>query len=232
MIEDPKPSLWSLKNLKEKVQEHIPNVSLPTLPTFGSEVELPVFLVHNSNDPEDYFFIFDFEEFVEASKRGVFVRPKIKVWAGRSDFGRREFARQFRESFAREFDLARQQLSEQQSKQSGWFGFLKDNFGELRGSFSAFAAYVLLLVALSAGRMVLSQILPQTWLVGKSDERKLEESINDVQNKVDAALQDVVITLHPELYRHAHLRPAPTDLEGMDHEAWPLPDYVKKHLDA
>ena len=53
-------------------------------PILGRDVELPVYLIHNSPDVEDYFFIFDFEDFVEQSRQGWFVRPKLRLWAGRS----------------------------------------------------------------------------------------------------------------------------------------------------
>ena len=41
-----------------KLQEAVQGFELPK---FGTEVEIPVYVVHNSLDAEDYFFIFDFE---------------------------------------------------------------------------------------------------------------------------------------------------------------------------
>ena len=44
-------------------------------PRLMREVEIASYLVHNSSDPEDNFFLFDFEEFVARSESGLFVRP-------------------------------------------------------------------------------------------------------------------------------------------------------------
>ncbi len=97
-------------------------MSKPEMPQLGRMIDIPVYLVHNSDDPEDYFFIFDFELFVEQSRQGLFVRPKLQVWPGRDDFNRPQFAGQFRESFTQEFDLARAAL-ENSNESSGWFSW-------------------------------------------------------------------------------------------------------------
>ncbi|WP_317057757.1 hypothetical protein [Roseovarius rhodophyticola] len=226
MSDNPKEDSWSLRTVADRVREQI---ALPALPKLGREVNMPVYLIHNSADPEDYFFIFDFEQFVEQTRAGLFVRPKMKIWAGRQDFDRRAFARQMRESFAREFDIARAQLAANGGKAKGWFGFLGSSVGEV-GSLSGFVANVVLLVALSAGKMVLSQVLPKNWIAGKSDARKLEDGIDATKNKVDSALQDVEITLHRDLYNHAYRGQTAGRLTGMDYQAWPLPAHVKQHL--
>ena len=223
-MSDKSPSPWSLKGLRDAVSTRMSDISLPSLPTLGSEVALAVYVIHNAPDPENYFFIFDFEEFVEVSKSGVFVRPKLKVWAGRADFAKRRFAREFRKSFAHEFDIARAQLAHREATKTGWFGFLRNR------SLGQFAANVVLLAGVGAGKLVLSSILPKGWWAGKSDERALEESIADVQGKVDNALESLEIVLHPELYSHAFKGQPPGRLSGMDYDAWPLPDYVRAHL--
>lgn len=221
----------ALSGLKERLPElAMPEFALPELPRLGREVAVPVYLIHTGPDPEAYFFIFDFEEFVERSREGIFVRPKLKLWAGREDFSRAEFARQFRVSFGREFEAARLALGAEK-KSSGWFGWLKGAGGELIGSsISQFAANVVLLVALSAGRMVLSQILPAALSRVKSDAAKLEQSIEETKEKVDAALRDFDVTLHADLYVHAFGARPHGEYEGMDFDAWPLPDFVQTHL--
>lgn len=229
-MSDEGPSRWSLQGLKKQVEGRLPQMTLPDWPQLGKEIELPVYIVHNSPDAEDYFFIFDFEDFVEASRAGLFVRPKLKVWAGRSDFGKRRFARQFRESFGREFDIARAQLADQQKKPKGWFSFLRESVGDA-GSVSQIAANIVLLAGLGLGKMVMAQILPKGWLGGPSDARKLEEAISETQVKVDAALENLEIVLHPELYSFAYKGQPPGKLTGMDYDAWPLPDYVRAHLE-
>lgn len=229
MSGDPKPQGWSLKGVTENLRAQLNQITLPTLPKLGRTVEMPVYLVHNSNDAEDYFFIFDFEQFVEQTRTGVFVRPRMKIWAGRDDFDRRQFARQMRESFSREFDIARAQLASGKGRSKGWFGFLSESIGEV-GSLAGFVSNVVLLIALSAGRMVLKQVLPTALLTGKSDARKLEDGISETKEKVDQALQNAEITLHLELYRHAYRGQPPGRLTGMAYDAWPLPDYVQRHL--
>ena len=91
-------TLWrvpyvKMSNIGSRVSGVISGWSLPSM---TRDAEIDVYLVHSSSDPEDYFFLFDFETFVERSKGGIFVRFKLRVFAGRSDFGRLVFARQFR----------------------------------------------------------------------------------------------------------------------------------------
>jgi hypothetical protein len=213
------------------MRDALGEISLPALPSLGRRVSIPVYVIHNSDDAEDYFFIFDFEDFVERSREGVFVRPVLKLWTGRDDFDRATFARQFRESFAREFDAARMALNADDGN-TGWFGWLagvkEDVVGGVLGSF---VSNVVLLVALSAGRMVLSQVLPAGLLNGKSDARKLEDSIEATKAKVDQALEGMNLVLHRDLTRHAFYGAVPDHLSGAAFDDWPLPDFVARHLD-
>ena len=220
----------AIKSALSGFKGRLPEIRSLEMPTLGREVAIPVYLIHTGPDPEAYFFIFDFEEFVERSREGIFVRPKLKLWAGREDFSRAEFARQFRVSFGREFEAARLALVAEK-KSSGWFGWLKGTGSDLIGnSIAGFIANVVLLVALSAGRMVLSQILPATLSRVKSDATKLEQSIEETKDKVDAALRDFDVTLHADLYFHAFGERPHGAYEGMDFDAWPLPNFVQKHL--
>ncbi|MEM6636136.1 MAG: hypothetical protein AAF667_09615 [Pseudomonadota bacterium] len=201
-----------------------------TLPTIGRAVQIPVYMIHNSPDAEDYFFIFDFEEFVERSRGGLFVRPALKIWAGRSDFSRRAFARQFREAFAREFEAARQQLAEKSEKKGwGWFSWDLGLQG-VAGMISALVANIVLLIALQAGRAVFGNLARPDWLRGKSDAVQLEDRIEDTKARVDSALERVEVVLHKDLYRHAWRGGPPGRLSGVDYEAWPLPEHVERHL--
>ena len=206
----------------------LPEVKLPTL---GRTVEIPVYVIHNTGDPEDYFFIFDFEQFVERSRSGMFVRPRLKVWAGRNDFGRRAFARQFRESFAREFDAARAALAAGGKKEAGWFGAIVElGFGAAAQTVPGLLALIVLGIATSVGQAIWS-VVPRRPRLRKSvsDEERLEASIAETQGKVDSALAAMEITLHRELYDHAR-QFGPVSQDQMDYDAWPLPDYVQKHL--
>ena len=221
-------SVISPKDIAGRLKRSLAEIEVPTL---GRVVKLPVYVVHNSSDAEDYFFIFDFEQFVEQTRNGVFVRPALTVWAGRDDFGRTAFARSFRESFSAEFDIARAQLAASQERPQGWFGYLSGTFRELKGaSVSAFLANLVLLVATSAGTKVLSQILPAHWFAGKSDAVKLEQSIEATRGKVDAALANIDIRLHEALYDHAFRDGTRGKRADIEYDAWPLPGYVKQHL--
>ncbi|MDX8349520.1 hypothetical protein SLH49_16170 [Cognatiyoonia sp. IB215446] len=214
-----------MRGIKDRIWEQLPNVKMPTL---GKNIDIPVYVIHNSADPEDYFFIFDFEQFVERSRSGMFVRPRLKVWAGRNDFGRSAFARQFRESFAAEFDAARQALAAGGGKKNGWFSW---SLGKelLGGALSGFVANLVLLVAMSAGKLVWSALPLPGFLREKSDGEKLENSIAETQGKVDQALAGMKVTLHRELYEHAR-KFGPVSQRDMDCDAWPLPDFVAQHL--
>ena len=211
-----------LKDVARKVAAQMPSI--------GKTVEVPVYVIHSGSGPEDYYFIFDFEEFVERSREGLFVRPQIMVWAGRRDFGRLNFSRQFRVAFGEQFDAARAQLEAETDRKSGqgWFGWLRDLWGKGLGGF---ASELVLLVALSAGRKVLAQVGRAHWLAGKSEARQLEEVIEDTQSKVDAALEAMEVRLHPQLHTHAWRgqRPGPSD--EMDPDAWPLPDRIARLLE-
>lgn len=215
-----------LPNISERLKGAVPQLSWPTL---GKSVEIPVYVIHNSRDAEDYFFIFDFAQFVESSREGMFVRPKLKVWAGRDDFGRASFGRKFRTSFAQEFDAARAALGRGDASGKGWFSW--SGVSEAVTSMGAsWAANVVLLVATSAGKMVWDALPVPGFLRGKSDAAKLEDSINATQAKVDTALAEMEITLHKDLWAHAWRGTTPGRMVGIDYDAWPLPAYVTEHL--
>lgn len=204
----------------------LPEISLPTL---GREVEIPVYVIHNSDDPEDYFFLFDFEVFVERSKEGMFVRPKLKVWAGRDDFDRVVFARQFRQSFAHEFDRMRAELGKDKSKM-GWLSW--DLGVDLAGALVAnLAAYVLILVAMGAGKAFAGMLTVPAWMKGKSAEAKLEDQVDGMKGQVEAALKNIEVVMHLDLYKHAYRGMPGGPVSGMDFDAWPLPAYVMAHFE-
>lgn len=217
-----------IKSAVSSIRMSLPPLSLPSL---GREVPIPVYLVHNSPDAEDYFFIFDFEEFVERSREGMFVRPKLQVWAGRDDFDRAAFARQFRVSFSKQFDNARKALASEQTS-GGWFNWISDVSKDLSMvSWHAFVAHIVLLISLSAGRKVFTAILPTGLFSGKDPARKLEDSIEDTKRKVDTALQKLEVVLHWELCAHAFYGQKPAHFNEQDYDTWPLPEFVKTHLD-
>lgn len=215
--------------ITDRLRAAIPKFEWPSL---GKTVNIPVYVIHNSADAEDYFFIFDFEEFVERSRDGIFVRPNLKIWAGRSDFSRTLFARQFREAFAREFDAARSALANEKKKGRGfgWFGW-DLGFDVVSSVVASLIANIVLLLAVTTGKAVLSVLPIPSWVRGKSKEGKLEDQIGATQAKVDIALEQIDVTLHRTLYEHAWHGQKGGPLSRIDYDAWPLPDYVVRHLD-
>lgn len=213
-------------NLSDRLRVVLPEFSLPTL---TKEVEIPIYLVHSSPDPEDYFFLFGFEEFVERSRAGVFVRPVIRIYAGRDDFSRTIFARQFREVFAAEFDRMRAELQSGKGKH-GWLDW-NLSFGHAVDFVSGLIGNIVLALALSAGRKILGNLLTPRFLKGKSAEAKLADEIDRTKTQVETALQEVKVTIHPELYEHAYRDGPMGKISNMDRDAWPLPDYVRAHMD-
>ena len=205
------------------IRDRLPGIELPTL---SREAEIAVYLIHNSADAEDYFFLFDFEEFADRSQSGLFVRPAIRVFAGRDDFSRVSFARQFREVFAAEFDRMRAELGAAKGKR-GWLNW---NLGisavDLIGGL---VANLVLAVALSAGKAVLGRIALPKVLQGKSAEAKLADEIEKTKGQVETALQRIEVSIHPELNAHARSQGG-AGAAGVDRDAWPLPDYVRAHL--
>jgi len=200
---------------------------LPDLPRLGRDVEIPIYMIHISSDAEDYFFLFDFEQFAEASSGGAFVRPRLKVFAGRSDFSRATFARHFRETFQVEFDRMRADLG--QSENKGWLTWETGaNFGMI---VSGFVGALVLAIAVSAGRVALSRVALPGWLKGKSKEAALNDEITGLKSQVDQALAQLDIALHPELFARCRALGGPAVRRGLEDEAWPLPDYVRRHLD-
>jgi len=216
---------FDAKGLADKALGALPEMSLPTL---GSEAEIPVYLIHNSPDAEDYFFLFDFETFVDRSKSGMFVRPKLQLWAGRDDFDRVLLARQFRQSFAAEFDRMRAELGSRKSDR----GWLTWDFGlDLAGqALSDFVAYLVILIAVGAGKALTSLISLPDWMKGRSAEAKVEDKIDDLKGRVDTALERIDLTLHRDLYLHAYKGQPGGATAGLDYDAWPLPAHVTEHL--
>lgn len=213
------------RRFTDRLRAQLPEITLPKL---GREVSIPVYVIHNSIDPEDYFFLFDFEQFVEQSKGGLFVRPGLKVWAGRDDFGRSDFAHQFRETFAAEFDRMRAEVAGGKKKGMGWLSWdLAFLVPDLLGWF---LAHIVLLVATSTGKALLGSFSLPSWLKGKSKSAKLEDEIDKTKGQVEEALRRIDVSLHRELYDHAFRDGPRGPVSGIDREAWPLPGYVRAHL--
>jgi hypothetical protein len=197
-----------------------------SLPALTREVEIAVYMVHNSDDAEDYFFLFDFAEFADRSRAGLFVRPVLRIHAGRDDFSRTRFAREFRAVFAREFDRMRADLARGKGRM-GWLSWGANSVLDVIGGL---VANLVLAVALSLGKQVLGMLGLASVLKGRSAEAKLADEIDRTKGQVESALARIEVTLHPELYEHAYRHGLKGPRAGLDRAAWPLPDYVRAHL--
>lgn len=212
-----------MMGIGKAILDYLPEFKLPEM---TREAEIAVYMVHNSAGAEDYFFLFDFEEFKARSEAGMFVRPVIRIFAGRDDFSRLRFARQFREVFAAEFDRMR---AESAGKKSGWlsWSFVGSSAVEMLGGF---IANLLLAIALGTGKQILNLTGLAGLLRGKSDEAKLVDEFEKTRSQVEEALSDIEVTIHPELYEYAYRDGLKGKISGMDRDAWPLPAYVREHL--
>lgn len=74
------------------------NASFPEHP-------VPVFLMPTSSSPDDYVLLFDLDGLVESLRSGVPVRPKLEIWAARTDgYDLAHLANELRDDFVRQFE--------------------------------------------------------------------------------------------------------------------------------
>ncbi|CTQ49616.1 hypothetical protein [Jannaschia donghaensis] len=218
----------SRQGILSRVWDVLPEVRMPSL---GRKVDIPVHVIHNSPDAEDYFFIFDFEQFVERSRTGLFVQPRLLIWAGRDDFDRRTFARHVRLAFAREFDAARDALDAGKRRGGGWLTWERAEWLPSEGVIALFVLGLATSALSATGRALLGLIPRPRWMRGNSAEERLETEILETQERVDVALAGLKVELHMDLYRHAWRGQPGGRLTGMDYDAWPLPVSVMECLD-
>lgn len=206
---------------------------MPEMPDVLPRAEVPVYLVHKGRGAEAYFFVFDFDAFVTASRKGAFVRPALKLFAGRDDFDRDLFAGHFRKSFAEAFDEMRLALrAEQEAKGQrwGWLGWVPD-VALLGGAALGAVGMMVMALALLAGRAVLPEIrMPRLWSKA-SETEKLEARIEGLKGRVDQALTRISVALHPELQLQAIRKGGPGDPDEITFGDWPLPEHVAEHLE-
>lgn len=212
-----------MMGIGKAILEYLPEFKLPEM---TREAEIAVYMVHNSEGAEDYFFLFDFEEFKARSEAGMFVKPLVRIFAGRDDFSRLRFARQFREVFATEFDRMRTETGE---TSGGWLNWEIPG-ANLAEKLGGVIANLLLAIALGTGKQLLNLTGFAGLLRGKSDEAKLVDEFEKTRGQVEDALSRVEVTIHPELYDHAYRYGLKGKISGMDRDAWPLPAYVRDHL--
>lgn len=226
----------SVGNAVSRVSTTVGNL-LPDLPDFAlsKRVGIPIYIVHNSTNPEDYFFLLDFERFMAESQKGMFTRPSLELWAGRSDFERHPFARNLREAFSREFGRMHEEKRADLSKKRWGSGWLSLGFGLdiVAALGSGFVQTLILFLAVTTGKSAWKEVRNILGMKSRkeSELKKLQTAIDEKREVIDAALMEIDVTLHRELYLHAYRGHPPGKLTGMDYQAWPLPNFVRQHLE-
>lgn len=228
-----------LTNLTSRLSESAKG-AIPELPSlsFKSEVEIPIYVLHHTNDPEDYQILCDFERFVSENQSGFLSRPTLKVWAGRSDFNSHYFARNLRHAFSEQFEAVRQARLATKPKRKGLIPQLSiwDIGLGIVGPFGSLLGTIVLYLAVKAGNSAvdeISRLLKDN--VGRlfkrsTDSSRLEAQIEEKKAVIDAALADKRIVLHRDLYLYAHREGPAGSMAGIDLDAWPLPSFVTERM--
>ncbi len=215
--------------------------ALPEMPSlsFKSDVEIPIYVLHHGNDPEEYEILCDFERFVTENQSGFLSRPVLKVWAGRSDFNSHYFARNLREAFSAQFEAVRQESLASKPKRKGFIPQLSiwDIGLGIVGPFGSLLGTIVLYLAVKAGNSAIEEIraLLRNNVVGRifksqSDASRLEAQIEEKQAVIDAALAEKRVTLHRDLYLYAHRAGPAGSMAGVDLDAWPLTAFVTRRM--
>ena len=211
-----------------------------------TDVAVPVYLIHRGPEAEAYDIHCDFTAFFTGDATGLLRRPKLEVWAGRGDIDRAVFASRMRDAFLDQLAEAKLAFAAANARE---LAEMSDSVGSAKGGIATLLGagglmlmvsnplvnLILLALALTAGRQSIlglvslaGQIAHRT--VAGDGEARLDAEAETLRHSVDTALRDVEITLHRDLYRHAHRGLPPSPLTGMDRAAWPLPDTIRAEL--
>ena len=86
--------------------QHLYNQSLDKL---FPECPVTAFMLPTGPDAEDYIIAFDLDDMFDNLKSGIFVRPKLEVWAGRAaGFDLDKFGQRLKDHFVRQFNAFRE----------------------------------------------------------------------------------------------------------------------------
>lgn len=95
----------ALSNI-QGLKESLPGSKAPSR-IKPNEVVVPVLLVPVGVGPEDYIPFFSFDRFLAEHRVRSFVRPKLEIWAGRSDVMRSKFAATIAADFSKQLRAQR-----------------------------------------------------------------------------------------------------------------------------
>lgn len=87
-----------------------------------------VFLLPTGTGCRDFMVSFCFDEAIAQLRSGIFVRPTLKIWAGRADIDRSYLAHIIKNEFTRQLDAARkQQIEISQKNNTNVFKFFQSD---------------------------------------------------------------------------------------------------------
>lgn len=222
------------------------------LSSFTEECTVPAYIIHQSHNSDDYLIYFQVEAMTENLRNGIFIRPKIEIWSGRSDLDRTKLAKSLRVEFIHQLEKEKQEKLQEHHKQQKE---VSENTETMKGNLiskiswlgSAVAAAllvsnpianaVILFIAVTSGKSALSEVIKMLRLsmsswsadkINKEKEKELEDEINNKSEAIDEALEHIDIKLHPALYKaaHNHYGIAATSAKGMVINADPLPEFI------
>lgn len=217
------------------------------------ECVVPAYIVHDSADADDYSIYFQVREITENLRKGVFVRPKIELWSGRSDLNRARLSKNLRHEFVRQLEKDKQErlqkFNDERQALAGSGEPVKTSLAaKISWLGSAVAAtllvanpiadVIILFIAVTSGKAALMDMIKMlklgvsSWSAEKTDaakESELEEMVDSKTNAIDQALENIEIRLHPLMYKaaHDHYGLAATSARGLVTDADPLPEFIE-----
>jgi len=105
--------------LSLEIQEMSNSLSETGIEAFESNVNrvfpktsAPAYIVHHSNEPENYTVHFDLNDVLSHLKNGVLARPTIQLYSGRSDIDRDQLSERVMDEFEKEMNEHKERVAE------------------------------------------------------------------------------------------------------------------------
>ncbi len=91
-----------LSNRSERAFDALRSLSESVTDTILPQSSIPSFLLPTGSSTHDFVCVMDFTEVIEGLAGGRFHRPRLEIWAGRSDIDRADLATRLRREFTRQ----------------------------------------------------------------------------------------------------------------------------------
>lgn len=156
------------------------------------ECETAVYVLHSSEDAEDYDILFDLENILREIKDGYLVKPILKIYIGRADIDREVLARRVTESFMTEMDQHKEQV--QDTLDNGKWRNVKDlgDTVESTASGALITAVAFGLITVFTGPILAPIVAPLLLSVGLSTGAGTISDIVSLPGKIAKAGGEVV----------------------------------------